>query len=542
MIKAPPELQEEFNKEMREPIDYEVLMSFFDTEMVELASVNKQETSTLDDICTKWYSGYNDVYVPYDKSLSFTGFADFEPNAYDTMNPKRLYREPTQEETELLFEYLEKYSTRIYSNNFFYEKGTEENPFFVFTTDIMEYEANFLGITMIFGEDETIYPTNIVIEAYNSANKLVDKIVANPSSIYYTIKRNFNNIKKVKLKVLEMNRTGVKFRLSSFLFGYENVYNKEIMSINCNRTANPLSSELPSYKATVDILDLEGYYNPQNPNGAYYDLGETRMKIYCKYNGKRILVGKYRVFESPTIENNIVTICGESEFLGVLTRTESEAFDTQNGYSLYDLIEANAQFLAPTGIEFELPTEIPCFETPRNYGYVKMKMADLYSKVANCIIAIYKEDENGNVKLMPSLKPSEKPKEIFKLNENLICGEIKIDTSSPIPNGVAVNLYSQNGDNPTKVGNGNFFIDNNLVIGQDIVDYITRTYNWWIDKTQRYEIPYFSNPLIEVGDFVEFKNNFGVTIQGIVAANNYSVPASPSSDTLVVYTMKGNGA
>lgn len=532
MIDVTNGLRTELDKPFRNGIGCEVVISTIDKASGFNVFPDMNSGSRLDDICDS--TGVSYVYEPSQLD-TYKGFASFENNSYNTNVPKRLYRKKRTDEDE--YSYYDIYNSRIISYSYYTSPTTEENPFFEKSANL-DFEK-IPGITIRFGEDETIFPTSIVLLFYDYNGNEIKKVYANPTGINYSSEFAVNNAKKFTIKVLEMNRPNVKLRISSILFGVEKTFKNELISVSVNRASNPLTTELPRNEISVQLFDLEAIFDPQNPEGIYFSLNGGEIRLYYTYGTERNLIGTYTIEGSPTRSGNQVTFKGTSNFFNAVNSVETK-LKGYTGISLYDLITDASSYSGFS--EFNFETNIDSYNKARDYSYLtEESRSDVLCKVANCIFGIFKEDRYGKVILSATQEPNTYPKTIKYLDESMICGGIDLDTTISVPGGISVKMYSPGtGDEAdTKTdGEGNLFtVDNNYMIGDDMFEYMKNSFNWWVKGTQKYTIPYLADPTIEVGDFVSFVTKYKKRIYGIVAENNYNYPASPGSDNLVVYSI-----
>lgn len=532
MIDVTNGLRTELDKPFRNGIGCEVVISTIDKASGFNVFADMESGSRLDDICDS--TGVSYVYEP-SKLDTYKGFASFENNSYNTNVPKRLYRKKRTDED--VYSYYDIYNSRIISYSYYTSPTTEKNPFFEKSANL-DFEK-IPGITIRFGEDETIFPTSIVLLFYDYNGTEIKKVYANPTGINYSSEFAVNNAKKFTIKVLEMNRPNVKLRISSILFGVEKTFKNELISVSVNRSSNPLTTELPRNEISVQLFDLEAVFDPQNPEGIYFSLNGGEIRLYYTYGTERNLIGTYAIEGSPTRSGNQVTFKGTSNFFNAVNSFETK-ISGFSGESLYDLVYSSAEYIGVVDVDFT--NNIDVYNAARDYSYLtEESRSDVLCKVANCIFGIFKEDRYGKVILSATQEPNTYPKTIKYLDESMICGDIDLDTTISVPGGISVKMYSPGtGDEAdTKTdGEGNLFtVDNNYMIGDDMFEYMKNSFNWWVKGTQKYTIPYLADPTIEVGDFVSFVTKYKKRIYGIVAENNYNYPASPGSDNLVVYSI-----
>lgn len=545
MIKTSENFRAELSKPFRQGIANEiVLYTNMDLDVIDnpLFEIEENVGSPSDIICEK--SKTEEVFL---SSMPFNDFCSFEPNTYDTTSPKKLFREYQQDED--YFEYGKQYNTGIVSASRYATAGTESNPFFTKTLKAIDLENyDISGLTIRFGTDSTIFPTDFIIECFDvSGTRTFRQEYGGNTSLSCAIKQKIK-FYKIKISVLKMNRKDVKLRISRVIFGLELVLRDEIISTQTKKSGHPISTELPDNSLTVNIWDSENLFDPQNPQGIYFSLlGNERVESYYTYGNERVLIGSYRLDGRPTVENHNVTLKCKSAFW--------QQIAAYNGGDVEGTAEtptdyANRCVTRATG---EIYTNYFSgeFTVPRDYTKVKDSVQNIILLFANLSLYQFQESPDGRVtvKLLLNCRTDEghevneyaDKSKSFNLDDTLICGEIKLDTTIGRAKSYKIAWYGDTKEwykEPADVENPDIVIDNKLNYGSDYAaKYLVKPrLDWWVLGSHKYTIPYMADPTIEVGDLVNFTDKYGKVIYGFVSEVNISYPSAPSSDNIVVYT------
>lgn len=546
MIKTSEKFREELSKPFRQGIANEiVLYTNMDLDVIDnpLFEVEENVGSPSDIICEK--SATEELFL---SSMPFNDFCSFEPNTYDTTNPKKLFREPTQDED--ISAYVKQYNTGIVSANRYATAGTESNPFFTKTVKAIDPENyDISGLTIHFGTDSTIFPTDFIIECFDvSGTRTFRQEYSGNTSLSCAIKQKIK-FYKIKITVLKMNRKDVKLRISRVIFGLELVLRDEIISTQTKKSGHPISTELPDNSLTVNIWDSENLFDPQNPQGIYFSLlGNERVESYYTYGNERVLIGSYRLDGRPTVENHNVTLKCKSAFWQQIAACNSG--DVQ-GMVETPTEYANRCVALATGGRYVGYFQGE-FTVARHYELVKDSVQNIILLFANLSLYQFQESPDGRVtvKLLLDCRTdaghevneyADKSKS-FNLDDTLICGEIKLDTTIGLAKSYKIAYYMDNTQewykDPVNVENPDIVIDNKLNRGSDhAAKYLVKPrLDWWVLGSHKYTIPYMADPTIEVGDLVNFMDKYGKVIYGFVSEVNISYPSAPSSDNIVIYT------
>ena len=546
MIKTSENFRAELSKPFRQGIANEiVLYTNMDLDVVDnpLFEIEENVGSPLDIICEKSATG--ELFLT---SMPFNDFCSFEPNTYDTTNPKKLFREPTQNED--ISASVKQYNTGIVSANRYTTAGTESNPFFTKTVKAIDLEDyNISGLTIHFGTDSTIFPTDFIIECFDvSGTRTFRQEYSGNTSLSCAIKQKIK-FYKIKITVLKMNRKDVKLRISRVIFGLELVLRDEIISTQTKKSGHPISTELPDNSLTVNIWDSENLFDPQNPQGIYFSLlGNERVESYYTYENERVLIGSYRLDGRPTVENHNVTLKCKSAFWQQIAACNSG--DVQG------MVETPTQYanrcveLATGGRYVDYFKGE--FTVARHYELVKDSVQNIILLFANLSLYQFQESPDGRVtvKLLLDCRTdaghevneyADKSKS-FNLDDTLICGEIKLDTTIGLAKSYKIAYYMRDEQRwykePADVENPDIVIDNKLNRDSELVaeHLVKPRLDWWVLGSHKYTIPYMADPTIEVGDLVNFTDKYGKVIYGFVSEVNISYPSAPSSDNIVIYT------
>ena len=546
MIKTSENFRAELSKPFRQGIANEiVLYTNMDLDVVDnpVFEIEENVGSPLDIICEKSQTG--ELFLT---SMPFNDFCSLEPNTYDTTNPKKLFRGPTQDED--LSVYVKQYNTGIVSANRYATAGTESNPFFTKTVKAIDLEDyNISGLTIHFGTDSTIFPTDFIIECFDvSGTRTFRQEYSGNTSLSCAIKQKIK-FYKIKITVLKMNRKDVKLRISRVIFGLELVLRDEIISTQTKKSGHPISTELPDNSLTVNIWDSENLFDPQNPQGIYFSLlGNERVESYYTYGNERVLIGSYRLDGRPTVENHNVTLKCKSAFWQQIAACNSG--DVQG------MVETPAQY-ANRCVELATGGRYVGyfsgdFTVARHYETVKDSVQNIILLFANLSLFQFQESPDGRVTVKVLLDcRTDKGHEVneyadksksFNLDDTLICGEIKLDTTIGLAKSYKIAYYMDNVQTwykePADVENPDIVIDNKLNRGSpDAAEHVVKPrLDWWVLGSHKYTIPYMADPTIEVGDLVNFTDKYGKVIYGFVSEVNISYPSAPSSDNIVIYT------
>lgn len=173
------------------------------------------------------------------------------------------------------------------------------------------FTAIIPGITITWGTAYGEWAESFRITAYNEANQVAQKTVTENTDVTSVVSMDIQNYNKIVIEVLKWCLPGRRARIENILIGVERTYKKtDLMSYSHTMFVDPLSAELPKAEITFEIKNLNGEYNPDNPQGVEQYLME-RQEITARYGYKInnsvewITAGKFFMSEWETPQNGI---------------------------------------------------------------------------------------------------------------------------------------------------------------------------------------------------------------------------------------------
>jgi plastocyanin len=212
------------------------------------------------------------------------------------------------------------------------------------------------GLTFNFGDN---YPVDFDI--VGSTGQTL-QIRGNTQSTFVT-EEVIEETSSITLVVYAMLHPHNRFRIYSILFGYGLIYsNSSVMSSSLTSYVSPIAADVPQIDFTVQVKNLDHYFNVDNPNSAinFFETGQE-MNIFYGYqlpNSSRIewIRGNRLLCSEWESDDFTATIRCQD----VLRNMDSEYYKgnyNNAGYSYYNLAE---DVLKDAGVEeYELD---PCLK------------------------------------------------------------------------------------------------------------------------------------------------------------------------------------
>lgn len=145
------------------------------------------------------------------------------------------------------------------------------------------YGALIPGVTIVWSEAYNEWATSFRVTAYNGSVQVAQTTVTGNASIMSVVNLDIQNYNKITIEVLTWCLPQHWPRIEQLTLGIVQTYTKkDIMSYQHVMTVDPLSGELPTSEITFEVSNLNGQYNPDNPQGVEKYLME-RQEITARY-------------------------------------------------------------------------------------------------------------------------------------------------------------------------------------------------------------------------------------------------------------------
>ena len=173
------------------------------------------------------------------------------------------------------------------------------------------YSAVIPGITITWGSAYNEWADTFRITVFSGSSTVYQETFSGNTAITSVISEDIQGYDKITVEVLKWCLPYRRARIAQILIGVERTYTKsDIMSYSHTSFVDPLSSELPKAEITFEIKNLNGEYNPDNPQGIEQYLME-RQEITARYGYKLngavewIPAGRFFMSEWQTPQNGI---------------------------------------------------------------------------------------------------------------------------------------------------------------------------------------------------------------------------------------------
>lgn len=145
------------------------------------------------------------------------------------------------------------------------------------------FSAVIPGISITWSETYAEWASSFRVTAYNGDTQVFQTTVTDNTQVRSVVSGDIQGYNKVTVEVLGWCLPQHWARIESITLGIVQVYDKAaLMSYTHNMTVDPLSAELPTTEIDFEVSNLNGQYNPDNPQGVEKYLME-RQAITSRY-------------------------------------------------------------------------------------------------------------------------------------------------------------------------------------------------------------------------------------------------------------------
>lgn len=142
------------------------------------------------------------------------------------------------------------------------------------------------GVVITFDEPLGEYAKSFRVTAKNGSSVVKTVTVEDNDSVTVVVETDIQNYDSIIIEILEWCLPYRRARISEILLGVVQTYQKsDLMSFTHEISVNPLSATLPKNEIRFEISNVDGRYNPDNPEGITKYLVERQM-VNVRYGYK----------------------------------------------------------------------------------------------------------------------------------------------------------------------------------------------------------------------------------------------------------------
>lgn len=315
------------------------------------------------------------------------------------------------------------YGNGGYIGNILSDESNEYTPLPIITITFPQVFTQIIpGMMIYWGTAYDEYATKFRITVYNG--EAVEKTinVTDNTDVTCIIEEDIQNYDKIVLEVLEWCRPDRRARIESIVVGIKRVYDKsKLMDYSHSMEVDPLSSSLPIAEITFEIENLNGEYNPDNPQGAEKYLIERQAVIVrygYKLNGEVewIKAGTFYLNEWETPQNGITATFSARDLLEFMSDNYSGTNSgTLEAIATAALTQANLPMSSVSGNRWTLDSSLSSISAPSGVDLSGYTIAEVLQLVANAACCVLYQDRDGILHIEP-LPDGETDYEIKQFN------------------------------------------------------------------------------------------------------------------------------
>ena len=270
------------------------------------------------------------------------------------------------------------------------------------------FTAVIPGLTITWAPAYGEWASSFRVTAYNGETQIFTKTIEGNADITSVVEQDIQNYNKIVVEVLEWCRSGRRARIESLLVGIEKVYSKsELISYSHDMTVDPLSAELPKSEITFEITNLNGEYNPDNPQGAEKYLME-RQAITARYGYKLnnsvewIKAGTFYMSEWETPQNGITATFKARDALEFMSDTYTGASSgTLAAIATAAFQQADLPTMPDGSNRWTIHSSLSSIQAAEGADLSGNTIAEVLQYVANSACCVFYQDRDGMLHIEP---------------------------------------------------------------------------------------------------------------------------------------------
>ena len=226
------------------------------------------------------------------------------------------------------------------------ENGVFEDPPILSVGFSKVYDRLIPGITITWSEEYGEYPTSFRVTAFSGDAVTAERTITGNTSAVTQVTLDIPSYNRIEIAVLAWCLPYRRARISEVFVGLKKLYKKsEIMSYNISTEVSPLSDKLPKYEIDFEVSNIDGTYDPNNPQGMTRYLMERQavnVRYGMKLDGKAEYIpgGRFYLSEWKSPQNGITATFKARDALEYMRGTYYKGMYSSGGTTLYALAEA----------------------------------------------------------------------------------------------------------------------------------------------------------------------------------------------------------
>ena len=264
------------------------------------------------------------------------------------------------------------------------------------------------GLTIRWSDVYEDWATAFTVTAYAGATQIGQLSVTNNESAVSVVSIPLQNYDRIVLTVSQWNKPNHRARVTQITLGVEQIYGKaDLLSFDHTQFVDPLSAELPNAEIVFEVSNVDGKYNPDNPQGVEKYLMERQMiTARCGYllNGavEWIPVGTFFMSAWECPQNGITasfTARDAQEYMSDLYSGTSTG--TLLAIATAAFTQAGLPTLASGGPRWVIDSSLGSISAPSGVDLSQYTIKEVLQLCANAACCVLYQDRAGVFHLGP---------------------------------------------------------------------------------------------------------------------------------------------
>jgi hypothetical protein len=288
------------------------------------------------------------------------------------------------------------------------ESGVFERPPVITLSFTQIHTTLTPGVTIQWTEAFGEHATAFAVTAYNGATVVATKTVTNNDKVLSVVEMDLENYNKIEIEILEWCYPYHRARIEEILVGAVQLFTKsDLLAFEHGQSVDLLSAELPKSHITFSLHNVEGEWNPNNPQGLWRYLLE-RQEIVVRYGYK--------------IGNSIEWIKSGTFYMSEWDTPSNGIYASFTARDLLEFMQGKFEVTTTTLNLFDLATqaltqsELPVTKEGQNRWYIDSSLsaiavtlpedfdftcAEVVQLCANAACCVFYQDRNGILRIEP---------------------------------------------------------------------------------------------------------------------------------------------
>lgn len=271
------------------------------------------------------------------------------------------------------------------------------------------YQTILPGLTITWGSAyEGEYADTFRVKAFNGTTQISSYTITGNTDISTVFSGDLQGYNKITIEILKWSKPYRRARIENILIGIETTFTKsDFFQYTHSMFVDPLSASLPKTEIVFEIKNLNGEYNPDNPQGAYKYLID-RQRVTARYGYKLdgtvewIKGGTFYLSEWDCPQNGITATFTARDALEYMNELYT---GPSSGTLMQIALSALQQAELPAGADGEDPwildNSLSNISAAFGADLSKNTIAEVLQYVANAGCCVFYQDRDGKLRIGP---------------------------------------------------------------------------------------------------------------------------------------------